>query len=69
MVYKKIGYAWSGGGRKIVRVDITCDQGKTWTTAKLDQEDAKHSRHWGWTLWTAEVAVPQNTKKVNVIKK
>ncbi|KAK0385126.1 hypothetical protein NLU13_7604 [Sarocladium strictum] len=29
------GYAFSGGGRAIVRVDISLDNGKSWTQAKL----------------------------------
>ena len=46
------GYAWSGGGKKILRVDLTSDKGETWNTAKLvKQDDAKHPRHWAWTLW------------------
>ena len=24
------GYAWSGGGRDIIRVDVSIDDGKTW---------------------------------------
>lgn len=24
------GYAWSGGGRDIIRVDVSADGGKTW---------------------------------------
>ena len=28
------GYAWSGGGRSILRVDLTADGGKTWTQAR-----------------------------------
>lgn len=31
------GWAWSGGGRGIVRVDVTADGGKTWQTAELGQ--------------------------------
>ena len=27
------GYAWAGGGRRILRVDLTGDGGKTWTQA------------------------------------
>ena len=27
------GYAWAGGGRKILRVDLTGDGGRTWTQA------------------------------------
>ena len=29
------GYAWSGGGRGIVRVDVSADGGATWHTAQL----------------------------------
>lgn len=51
------GYAWSGGGRKILRVDLTPDGGKTWTEAHtLVQDKARHPRHWGWTLWEGRVA-------------
>ena len=28
------GYAFSGGGRSIVRVEVSGDQGKTWAIAK-----------------------------------
>jgi len=53
------GYAWSGGGRKILRVDLTSDGGKTWTTADIVQQDeAKHPRHWAWTLWEGSVPAP-----------
>ena len=24
------GYAWSGGGRDVIRVDVSLDDGKTW---------------------------------------
>lgn len=30
------GYAWSGGGRGIVRVDVSADGGKTWQVASLN---------------------------------
>ena len=33
------GYAWSGGGRKILRVDLTSDGGKTWVTAENVSQD------------------------------
>jgi sulfite oxidase len=31
------GYAWSGNGRSVVRVDVSADGGATWTTAALDE--------------------------------
>ena len=45
------GYAWSGGGRGIIRVDVSIDGGKTWIPADLDQDglDQKYNRAWAWT--------------------
>lgn len=45
------GYAWSGGGRKIIRVDVSSDEGKNWITADLQQEPTPLYRTWSWTLW------------------
>lgn len=50
------GYAFSGGGRKIVRVDVSPDDGKTWTQAELIPHDEKGAKAWSWQLW--ELAVP-----------
>ena len=30
------GYAYSGGGHAIIRVDVSADDGRTWTTAELE---------------------------------
>ncbi|KAK9824449.1 hypothetical protein WJX72_010318 [[Myrmecia] bisecta] len=57
------GYAFSGGGRPIIRVDVSADGGKTWTTAELQRaEQQQRHRAWGWTLWNAEVPVPADQK-------
>lgn len=32
------GYAWSGGGRGIIRVEVSTDNGKTWQSAELEQD-------------------------------
>lgn len=54
------GFAWSGGGRGIVRVDVSADEGKTWTTADLTEgADQNPSKAWAWTFWEASVAIPQ----------
>mmetsp|Transcript_63410 Transcript_63410/g.138073 ORF Transcript_63410/g.138073 Transcript_63410/m.138073 type:complete len:607 (+) Transcript_63410:65-1885(+) len=54
------GFAWSGGGRGIVRVDISLDKGQTWIAAELQQgSDQKPFRAWAWTFWEASVPVPE----------
>lgn len=64
------GYAWSGGGRKIVRVDVSSDEGKNWQAAdELESDKARHPRAWGWTIWTAEVPVPKGKSKVQLCVK
>lgn len=45
------GYAWSGGGRRVVRVDVSADGGQTWVPAQLHSEDDTLHKAWGWTLW------------------
>lgn len=62
------GYAWSGGGRKIIRVDVTNDNGETWHTANLSAQDiqAKEGQYWSWTLWNVELPVDKNSKKIDI---
>ncbi|XP_035901193.1 sulfite oxidase isoform X1 [Anopheles stephensi] len=58
------GYAWSGGGSEIVRVDLSADGGKTWIVAKLDESErgTGPGRHWSWSLWSAKVPVKAGQK-------
>ncbi|KAJ3254848.1 hypothetical protein HDU77_003910 [Chytriomyces hyalinus] len=55
------GYAWSGGGRGIVRVDVSGDGGKTWIDAKLRRPGQQQGREWAWTHWEANVPIPENS--------
>lgn len=59
------GYAWSGGGQKIVRVDVTADGGETWYVANSDSQDsADPPQHWSWTLWSARIPIKPGVKTV-----
>jgi sulfite oxidase len=49
------GWAFSGGGREIRRVDVSLDDGRTWDQADL-MDDCGHtgckgSKHWAWKRW------------------
>lgn len=48
------GWAVSGGGRAIVRVDVSADGGSTWKQADLHKDKANGSRRWAWTLWSTD---------------
>lgn len=64
------GYAWSGGGRKIVRVDVSVDGGKTWHIANLVQDKSPLYKCWAWTLWNIDVPVSvENESEIQVICK
>ncbi|GAB2278468.1 hypothetical protein Dimus_013150 [Dionaea muscipula] len=58
------GYAVSGGGRGIERVDVSIDGGKTWVEASRYQKagvpyiaDDSHSDKWAWVFFEANVEV------------
>lgn len=53
------GFAYSGGGKGIVRVDVSIDGGNTWKTASLgDGSQQPMHRAWAWTLWECDVEIP-----------
>lgn len=56
------GLAWSGGGRRVVRVDVSGDGGQTWVEAHIKEgQDQKRRRSWAWSLW--EATIPLTTKQ------
>jgi len=56
-VYTLKGYAYSGGGRKVTRVEVSIDGGKTWLLATVDHPEERHShspsygRYYCWAFW------------------
>ena len=50
------GWAWAGGGRNIVRVDISADGGKSWNTSEIYcGGDQKFNRAWAWIFWRTKL--------------
>lgn len=46
------GYAFSGGGRQIIRVDVSTDDGRTWDQAEIDIDPVNNGRRdWSWKRW------------------
>lgn len=45
------GYAVSGGGREITRVDISLDGGQTWDQAELLSDTWTGNKAWAWKRW------------------
>ena len=62
------GWAWSGGGRRIIRVETSVDGGKTWFDAELGMgSDQPAGRAWAWTFWTNKVALPGNFQDAELV--
>lgn len=60
------GYAWSGGGREVVRVDVSLDGGRTWQLATLrggeGEEAPPPGRAWAWKLWEVTAPLPADAR-------
>jgi len=58
------GYAYSGGGRKVIRAELSFDQGLSWKLADINVREEPRwanfcsgdkARHWCWCMWTLDV--------------
>ena len=52
------GWAIGGGGRAVARVEVSADDGATWTQAAFTGPDAGP---WAWRFWRAELSVSPTT--------
>ncbi|PAA63524.1 hypothetical protein BOX15_Mlig024834g1, partial [Macrostomum lignano] len=71
------GYAFSGAGAGVVRVEVTTDDGNTWQLAQWcnlddapdDVDDSLHQpfgQRWAWRLWEATVPAPKPGQSVTI---
>lgn len=58
------GYAYSGAGLAVIRVDVSVDNGETWSQAEFERADEKQGwrsgRAWAWVQWKHTVKIPEN---------
>jgi sulfite oxidase len=67
IMVKTKGWAWAGGGRNIVRVDITGDGGNSWQSAEIKEGgEQRFGRAWAWIFWECEV--PAVVKKDGTVE-
>jgi nitrate reductase (NAD(P)H) len=53
--YPMRGYAYTGGGHMVTRVEVSFDQGKTWELCTLKHLPPNHAgKHWCWCHWSYE---------------
>ncbi|KAK7385239.1 hypothetical protein VNO78_30953 [Psophocarpus tetragonolobus] len=53
------GYSYSGGGRRVILVEVTLDGGATWRLTTLERRERpnKYGKYWSWCFWSLEVEV------------
>jgi len=53
------GYCYTGGGRKVIRVELSTDGGKTWTLTKINRFETptEYGMYWAWVFFEWEVDV------------
>jgi sulfite oxidase len=56
------GYAVASG-RRVTRVELSADGGRTWRDASLD---GRPDVPWAWTLWHAEIKLPHGRQELVV---
>jgi sulfite oxidase len=54
------GVAMAGGGRRVERVDLSSDGGRTWTPAELDADDGP----WTWRFFHGTVEVSRGKREI-----
>lgn len=57
--YEVAGYAYTGGGRKITRVEVSTDGGVHWELAELEYKEkpTTYEMYWCWAWWTFKLKV------------
>jgi len=53
------GYCYTGGGRKIIRVELSVDGGKNWVLTKINRPEkpTEYGRYWCWVFWEWEIDI------------
>lgn len=66
------GVAWSGAGRGICRVEVSLDEGKTFSACELIKDENKKDapnpeqgmgRNWAWTQFYLDAPVPLSVRE------
>ncbi len=67
-MYEVGGYAYSGGGRKVTRVEVSLDGGVHWQLANVDGKERPndYGMHWCWVWYAYSVPVAEliRTKEI-----
>nr|ACF22999.1 nitrate reductase [Chlorella vulgaris] len=59
--YAVRGYAYCGNGAKIIRSELSLDDGKSWRLADVTHSTPPNAygKHWGWVWWSIDVSIAE----------
>lgn len=57
--YTVKGYAYSGGGRKVIRAEVSLDAGQSWLISNIIrfEEPTEYNKHWCWVFFEVDVPI------------
>lgn len=66
--YKVSGYAYSGGGRRVIRVEATLDDGATWDLCRIiyKEKPNAYGKMWCWVQYELEISLERLTQASEV---
>ena len=64
------GYAYSGGGKRITRVEVSFDYGATWQLCdvKITERPNRYRKYWCWAHWSFKATAAQVADKHRMIQ-
>jgi len=69
--FRVSGWAFSGAGNRIIRVEVSPDGGKTWLAAHGSSIEEVHAKawkqSWAWTLWEVNIPVVEGRSTYNLL--
>lgn len=62
--YTITGYAYTGGGRFIIRCEVSLDDGQTWRQANIRrfEKPNPYGKYWSWVFWDLNVSTFEFTQ-------
>ncbi|CAM6088740.1 unnamed protein product [Calypogeia fissa] len=63
------GYAYSGAGKKISRVEVSLDGGKSWKLCEVDYQEkpTKFGKYWCWCFWELNMDVEELSRSAEIV--
>ena len=68
-MYKCEGYCYTGGGRRITRMEVSLNSGAIWGLAKINitEKPSRSGKYWCWIRWEYECSHEDLAKSSEIV--